>query len=188
LQSDRFSTGSAKVPEPRIASAEPKPEGGTIGRICQAAYKLVYSPNNVATVTFPLLIDGRLADGNYRLTVKPENIQDAAGNGFAASYSFEFFVFTADANRDRKVDTQDFNLLAANFGGSSKVFSQGDFNYSGAIDSTDFDVLVTQYGKQLQAPTSMGAIGGAKVGPTVSIFSPSGALADSDDSELTEWI
>jgi hypothetical protein len=59
-----------------------------------------------------------------------------------------------DANRDRFVDTQDFNLLAANFGGSAKVFSQGNFDYdvSGNVNSIDFDIFIAQYGKSLPAP------------------------------------
>jgi len=58
---------------------------------------------------------------------------------------------------DRKVDTQDFNLFAANFGGSSKVFSQGNFDYdvSGNVNSIDFNIFVDQYGKSLPSPAPL---------------------------------
>ena len=52
-----------------------------------------------------------------------------------------FFVLTADANRDRAVNTVDFNTLAANFGGNAKTFDQGNFNYAGLVDTADFNLL-----------------------------------------------
>ena len=33
------------------------------------------------------------------------------------------------ANRDRRVNLADFNILAGNFGQPNRIFSQGDFNY-----------------------------------------------------------
>ena len=82
---------------------------------------------------------------------RPKDVVGTAGNVLASDYIFDFFILAADANRDRKVDTLDFNLLAANFGGSSKTFSQGNFNYDslGKVDSEDFDLFISQYGKKL---------------------------------------
>jgi murein DD-endopeptidase MepM/ murein hydrolase activator NlpD len=95
-----------------------------------------------------------LPDGNYRLTLPAATIGDLSSHFAATGATVDFFVLAADANRDRKVDTQDFNILAANFGGSNKVFSQGNFNYDalGTVDSADFNLFIAQYGKQLAAP------------------------------------
>jgi hypothetical protein len=123
---------------------------------------------SIATLTHNI---GVLPDGNYRATIT--GVSDVAGNPLATS-NLDFFVLGADANRDRKVDTSDFNLFAANFGGSSKVFSQGNFNYDavGAVDSTDFGVFISQYGQSLPASSS----------PVTSppLFAVGGGLEDSD--------
>ena len=69
------------------------------------------------------------------------------------------YTFTGDANLDGKVDTLDFNALAANFGGSGKVWSQADFNFDGVVDTLDFNNLAANFGQQLpaQSPISIGA-------------------------------
>jgi hypothetical protein len=43
-----------------------------------------------------------------------------------------FFFVIGDANRDQRVNLDDFNILAANFGQFGRAFSEGDFNYDGA--------------------------------------------------------
>jgi hypothetical protein len=49
------------------------------------------------------------------------------------------------------------NAIAANFGGSSKVFSQGNFDYdsAGNVDSVDFDLIVSQYGRSVLGATTL---------------------------------
>lgn len=72
-----------------------------------------------------------------------------------------FFVLSADANRDRIVNLQDFNILATNFGLSGRTFSQGNFNYSpdGLVNLQDFNILGEQFGVSLpQAPAGPGII------------------------------
>src|SRR5262249_36768306 len=64
------------------------------------------------------------------------------------------FVLTGDANRDRTVDTIDFNILAANFSQSGKSFGQSDFNYDGTVDSVDFNLLASNFSKALAPPTA----------------------------------
>jgi hypothetical protein len=57
------------------------------------------------------------------------------------------YTWYADANLDGKVDTLDFNTLAANFGGSGKHWFQGDFNFDGLVDTLDFNKLAANFGK-----------------------------------------
>jgi ELWxxDGT repeat protein len=90
-----------------------------------------------------------LPDGNYRATLPAGSVNDFFGNPLAAAGGVDFFVLGADANGDRTVDTLDFNSLAANFGGSGRNYSQGDFNYDGVVDTLDFNTLASKFGKTL---------------------------------------
>src|SRR5205085_4450889 len=98
------------------------------------------SAANVATFA----ISGTLPNGNYVATLPAGALADASGNSLAKTYSFSFFVLAGDANRDRQVDTIDFNMLAGHYG-QGGTFSQGDFNYNGAIDAADTNLLVTNF-------------------------------------------
>lgn len=51
-----------------------------------------------------------------------------------------------DANYDKKVDVGDLGILAANYGGSEKNWSQGDFNNDGKVDVGDLGILAANYG------------------------------------------
>jgi hypothetical protein len=49
------------------------------------------------------------------------------------------------------VDTLDFNALAANFGGTGKIWTQADFNFDGVTDTLDFNALAANFGMALAA-------------------------------------
>lgn len=97
---------------------------------------------------------GPLPDGDYHARMPANSVADAVGNLLPEDFTFDFFILAADANRDRRVNTTDFNLLAGSFGQTGKVFSQGNFNYdaAGNVDSSDFAILAAQYGKSLSFP------------------------------------
>lgn len=99
----------------------------------------------------------QLPDGDYEITIPAGAAQDWAGNPNAQTM-WNFWFLNGDANRDRKVDTQDFNILSGHFGNSGEVFSEGNFNYDagGNVDSQDFNLFVSKYGKKL--PPLSGAI------------------------------
>jgi hypothetical protein len=79
--------------------------------------------------------------------------QTLAGNAVLIAYTW-----SGDATLDGKVNTLDFNRLAAGFGGSGG-WTNGDFNYSGNIDSTDFSAMVANYGlSTAPAAPSLGAV------------------------------
>src|SRR5207248_5322707 len=77
------------------------------------------------------------------------------------------YVYYGDANLDGTVDTLDFNSLAANFGGTGKVWSQADFNYDGTVDTLDFNNLAANFGQQLADGSGGGGAGAANVGALV---------------------
>jgi autotransporter-associated beta strand protein len=51
-----------------------------------------------------------------------------------------------DASLDGSVTLGDFNRLAANFGSSNTVWSQGDFNYDALVNLQDFNRLAANFG------------------------------------------
>jgi hypothetical protein len=99
---------------------------------------------------------GRLPDGAYRAQLAGGTLIDAAGNVQSAAQTFDFFMLTADANRDRVVDTVDFNILAANFSQSGRTFSQGNFDYdaAGNVDTIDFNLLAARFGNTVEGSGS----------------------------------
>jgi hypothetical protein len=80
------------------------------------------------------------------------------------------YTVLADANLDAVVATEDFNFLAANFGGTGKRWSQGDFNYDGSVDTIDFNLLSTTFGAVFSQPALMQQTPAAK-GVRSNIFS-----------------
>ena len=51
-----------------------------------------------------------------------------------------------DATGDGRVNLNDFNVLAANFGQSPRDFTQGDFNYDNTVNLLDFNLLAARFG------------------------------------------
>jgi hypothetical protein len=101
---------------------------------------------------------GVLPDGNYRATLPAGSADDGtAGHLLGADLTADFFVLSADGDRDRVVDIKDFNLLAANFGKSNQTFSQGNYDYSadGVVGITDFNILAANFGKHVDAPMNL---------------------------------
>jgi hypothetical protein len=50
---------------------------------------------------------------------------------------------------DGSVDLTDFTTLAANFNGSSKTWSLGDFSGDGSVDLTDFTILAAHFNQNV---------------------------------------
>jgi len=48
----------------------------------------------------------------------------------------------------------DLGILATNWQGLGKSFSQGDFNYDGRVDVTDLGILATSWQKSLPPPAA----------------------------------
>ena len=51
-----------------------------------------------------------------------------------------------DADLNRTVNLADFNRLAANFGATSRRWSQGDFDFNGLVNLNDFNRLAANFG------------------------------------------
>jgi hypothetical protein len=59
-----------------------------------------------------------------------------------------------DANGDGMVDVGDLGILAANYGGSGKTWTQGDFNGDTLVDVGDLGILAAHYGEGSTQTTS----------------------------------
>jgi hypothetical protein len=105
------------------------------------------SGTNTATLTYTAATF--LPDGDYTLTINAADVTDAAGNPLTANHVFPFFFLMADADHNRVVNLNDFNILAANFGQSPRDFTQADFTYDGLVNLNDFNVLAARFGAAL---------------------------------------
>jgi hypothetical protein len=63
-----------------------------------------------------------------------------------------------DADISGNVNLNDFNRLAANFGGSNTVWSQGNFNYDNLTNLNDFNLLAANFGQSASADGRGGAL------------------------------
>jgi hypothetical protein len=141
---------------PALSASDLLLENLTTGStIDPAAMSLAYNSSvNLATITFPGLSGALLPDGNYRATFAAANVTDVAGNPLPADHVFDFFFLMGDANHDGRVNLNDFNILAANFGQSPRDFTQGDFNYDGVVNLNDFNILASRFGTVLSPAAS----------------------------------
>ena len=135
---------------------------------------LSYAPNT-ATVTFPGFSNGILTDADWEMKVSGD-VRDIAGNNFAGTL-FDFFFINGDANRDRRVNLTDFNILATNFGQTNRTFAQGDFTYDGTVNLQDFNIVASRFGN------SLGASAAPSGGASQSIFGD-GARIGEDVQDL----
>ena len=67
-----------------------------------------------------------------------------------------------DANHDARVNLDDFNILAANFGQSGTDFTRADFTYDGTTNLDDFNILAARFGNSLAGPSSTASNGGSR--------------------------
>ena len=131
----------------------------TMQTIPSTDFSLSYDAlTNVATFTYTGTtagIAGMLLDGNYSATLIASGITTIQGAPLAIDYVLNFQFLQADADHDGRVNLEDFNILAANFGQSPRNFTQGDFNYDTIVNLDDFNILASRFGQVLAAPASV---------------------------------
>jgi hypothetical protein len=78
------------------------------------------------------------------------------GEPMVSDVVLDFFVLPGDANADRRVNLDDFNILAANFGTSGNDFTQGNFDYDleGVVNLSDYNILAANFGAYLPEPVA----------------------------------
>jgi hypothetical protein len=120
-----------------------------------AAVALANLTYDATANTAVLTFSGVLPNGNYRATLTGAGVQDRAGNALAADNVLDFYYLAGDINRDRAVDSSDFSILATNFGRAGQSYANGDLNGDGRVDSSDFSILASNFGQRVPAPAPM---------------------------------
>jgi hypothetical protein len=115
---------------------------------------------NAGTKVLTATFNGVLPDGHYRATLSGSGITHALGEPMGADYVNNFFVLTADANHDGRVDLLDFNILSQNFGQTGRDGSTGDFDYDGDADLADFNLLSARFGTSSGPASALSPTGG----------------------------
>jgi hypothetical protein len=123
-----------------IDTGDPVPQG-----VMSLAYD---AGTNTATITFPGLQDGALADGNYRATLIPA-IPTCLETHRRRPWNLTSSRSPATRTTIATVNLQDFNILASHFGQSGQTFSTGDFNYDGNVNLADFNILASRFGQSV---------------------------------------
>lgn len=119
------------------------------------------------------------------------NLSDVRHNASSASgnYTFNLGVLLADANQDRSVNLNDFNILAAHFGGPAQSSADGDFNYDDMVNLIDFNLFAGQFGRTLAGAFGDGSfVTGVQTGakPAFSAdWLALGARSDDDDDTIS---
>lgn len=108
-----------------------------------SAVTLLY---DVTSKTARFRFNSLLADAQYRATLMGAAVSDPSGNTLPGNVVTNFFFLSGDANHNGVVNSDDFNILASNFGQFNRNFSQGDFNYDGKVDSDDFNLFAARFG------------------------------------------
>lgn len=131
------------------------------------ALVLAYTPSNrQLNITFGGLAGAAPPDGDYTLLLKAGTIVGNSGNPMAADHQLAFFSLAGDANRDRRVDIDDFSTLASRFN-SAGTFIEGDVNYSGTVDIDDFAILAARFNQALPGGASVNRAASAEADPVI---------------------
>src|SRR5205085_240466 len=70
------------------------------------------------------------------------------------------YTISGDATMDRRVNALDFNALASNYGATSDaVWTAGDFNFDGMVDTNDFTEISRNFNASLTVPSPSAALG-----------------------------
>lgn len=110
---------------------------------------LPYGTDGAGVASFSM--NTQLADGNYRARINALGVT-FDGHPMAADHVFDLFILSGDANHDRTVDARDLVILANNWFGSGKTFSQGDFNYDGIVNQADLTIMAQKWQQKLDPP------------------------------------
>jgi hypothetical protein len=80
-----------------------------------------------------------------------------AGNTIDSTTILIRYTYYGDADLNRSVDLDDFNLLAGSFGAAQNKWSLGNFDYDSDVDLDDFNLLAGNFGLTLSGPEASAA-------------------------------
>ena len=68
-----------------------------------------------------------------------------SGQTVDATSALVKFTYYGDLDLDGDVDMTDANTLESNFGKTGAIWTDGDLNYDGTVNTADFDLLALKY-------------------------------------------
>lgn len=156
-----FSEDMAAITKPSIQIVNTT----TSQTLSESDYEVSFDP---ATLTATITLNSTIASGNYVATLLSNQTSDRfnnkldgdADNLAGGDYSFSFSFVQGDVTRDGVVNFDDLLVLAQNYGGTGKTFSQGNvtFDAAGNVDFDDLLLLAQHYNAgtsgSLVAPSS----------------------------------
>jgi hypothetical protein len=83
--------------------------------------------------------------GHAGVVINVDRVVIGLSDQLPVLYDFEPALL-GDANYDGAVDVGDLGILAANYGGSGKTWTEGDFNGDALVDVGDLGILAANYG------------------------------------------
>jgi len=93
-------------------------------------------------------IDSSAAAANHSYALGYADSADAGNPANLPTDTIEVrYTLYGDATLSGEVNSVDFGILASNFGKSGRVWDEGDFNYDGTVNSVDFGLLASNFGK-----------------------------------------
>lgn len=124
------------------------------GVIISSAKLAVSWVDGAAMIRFSGFTNGRLPDGNYRLTLNGSGIANGGGMSMEGSASRDVWSLAGDVNRDRQVDFSDLLILAQHYGAGGRELGGGNVDGSadGKVDFNDLLLLAQNYGGSLRVP------------------------------------
>lgn len=106
-----------------------------------------------ATWTFTGLTGGKLAEGNYVVTLDATGVNDAAGNAMAEDYAFEFHVLYGDATGDGYVNALDLLKVRQNYLKAAGDRDEcADVTGDGAVNALDLLLVRQNYLDVIEVP------------------------------------
>jgi hypothetical protein len=107
-------------------------------------------PSNISTLAEGQVIglDVVVVGNNSAYTgAKSENLLEGKYANYDKFGLHKLTLRPGDANGDGAVDVGDLGILAANYGGTDKGWTQGDFNGDHLVDVGDLGILAAHYGE-----------------------------------------
>jgi len=75
------------------------------------------------------------------------NLKDGSGNIVGNAMMRYPVPFLGDVDSDDEVGSTDFDIVVSNFGNSPATYAEGDVDGDGEVGSTDFDIVVANFGR-----------------------------------------
>jgi endonuclease/exonuclease/phosphatase family metal-dependent hydrolase/uncharacterized protein (DUF2141 family) len=149
---------------------------GAITGSASGTAEVLHNPNS-HTLNLDTSRIGKIS-GDVTVSSSSQSVQNGT---YSSSITIEVMAYP-DANGDGMVDVGDLGILAANYGGSNKSWTEGDFNNDGIVDVGDLGILAANYGQGSTSGSEFNADYAKVFGATANNAKASESSDDDDSS------